>query len=172
MWDAFSDERTGLSFAIASGPRKRGNSLVSDSRLPQSGGLGSSIYIAQEQGGPVIPPGTGFRFRRLIRLARDTVEVFEPASTHVLLANLPRRLSLYILGMDRIGNTASNSSSIIACVSVAAGTCLPSCRLATAIFCCSTIQGFQLLCHNILFSINANSHAFKMRTRALSVNDV
>jgi hypothetical protein len=33
--------------------------LLSHLRLPQPGGLGSRIYIPQEQGGPVIPPGTG-----------------------------------------------------------------------------------------------------------------
>jgi hypothetical protein len=38
-------------------------------RLPQPGGPGSRIYIPQEQGGPVIPPGTGFPFYRLLRLA-------------------------------------------------------------------------------------------------------
>jgi hypothetical protein len=42
---------------------------VSDATLPQPGGPGSHIYNLQEQGGPVIPPGTGFPFRRLIRLA-------------------------------------------------------------------------------------------------------
>jgi hypothetical protein len=42
--------------------------LFSDSRLPQPGGPGLRIYIPQEQGGPIIPPGTGFPFRRL-RLA-------------------------------------------------------------------------------------------------------
>jgi hypothetical protein len=31
-------------------------------RLPQLGGPGSRIYIPQEQGGPVIPLGTGFPF--------------------------------------------------------------------------------------------------------------
>jgi hypothetical protein len=36
------------------------------------------IYIPQEQGGPVIPPGTGFPFCRLLRLAVTTVEVFNP----------------------------------------------------------------------------------------------
>jgi hypothetical protein len=45
-------------------------------RLPQPGGPGSRIYIPQEQGGPVIPPGTGFPFCRLLRLAATTVEVF------------------------------------------------------------------------------------------------
>jgi hypothetical protein len=42
---------------------------VSESRLPQPGGPDPRIYIPQEQGGPVIPPGTCFPFRRLLRLA-------------------------------------------------------------------------------------------------------
>jgi hypothetical protein len=37
-------------------------------RLSQTGGPGPRIYIPQEQGGPVIPPGTGFSFCRLLRL--------------------------------------------------------------------------------------------------------
>jgi hypothetical protein len=81
MWDALSDERTGLSFTIAAGPRQLGHFwvrvppdswpyfTVSDSRLPQPGGPGPRIYIPQQQGGPVIPPGTGFPFRRLLWLA-------------------------------------------------------------------------------------------------------
>jgi hypothetical protein len=36
---------------------------------PQPGGPGPRIYISQEQGGPVTSPGTGFPFRRLLRLA-------------------------------------------------------------------------------------------------------
>jgi hypothetical protein len=35
----------------------------------------------QKRGGPVIPPGTGFPFCRLLGLAGTTVEVFYPAST-------------------------------------------------------------------------------------------
>jgi hypothetical protein len=62
-----------LSFTIAAGPRQRSHFwfrvpqeswpyfAVSDSRLPQPGGSGARIYIPQEQGGPVIPPGTGFQ---------------------------------------------------------------------------------------------------------------
>jgi hypothetical protein len=69
-----SDERMGLSFITAVGPRQRRHSqvrvpldswalfTVSDSRLPQPGRPGPRIYIPQEQGGPVIPPGTGFPF--------------------------------------------------------------------------------------------------------------
>jgi hypothetical protein len=47
----------------------RNHTLLSHLRLPQPGGPGSRIYIPQGQGGPVIPPGTGFPFRRLLRLA-------------------------------------------------------------------------------------------------------
>jgi hypothetical protein len=39
-------------------------------RLPQPGGPGPRIYMPQEQGGLDIPPGTGFLFCRLLRLAR------------------------------------------------------------------------------------------------------
>jgi hypothetical protein len=38
-------------------------------RLAQPGGPVLRIYIFQEQGGPDIPPGTGFHFRSLLRLA-------------------------------------------------------------------------------------------------------
>jgi hypothetical protein len=70
----------GLSFTFAAGPRQRSYFQIRvsryswpyftlpDSRLPQPGGPGPRIYISQEQGGPVIPPGTGFPFRRLLRL--------------------------------------------------------------------------------------------------------
>jgi hypothetical protein len=49
--------------------RTRNHTLLSHLRLPQPGGPGSRIYIPQEQIGPVIPPGTGFPLRRLLRLA-------------------------------------------------------------------------------------------------------
>jgi hypothetical protein len=79
MWNAVSDERTGVSFTTAAGPRQRilgpessGThdhillSQIGDS--PQPGGPGSRIYISQKQGGPVIPPSTRFPFRCLLRL--------------------------------------------------------------------------------------------------------
>jgi hypothetical protein len=65
----------GLWFKTAAGPRQRSyfqvrvprdswpHFTVSDSRLLQLGGPGPRIYIFQEQGGPVIPPGTGFPLR-------------------------------------------------------------------------------------------------------------
>jgi hypothetical protein len=49
--------------------RTRNNTLLSHLRLPQPGGSGSRVYISQEQGGPVILPGFGFPWRRLLRPA-------------------------------------------------------------------------------------------------------
>jgi hypothetical protein len=66
---------------IAAGPRQRSHSWVwvpryswpyftiSDLRLTQPGGPGPPFYIPQEQGGPVIPPGTRFPFCCLLWLA-------------------------------------------------------------------------------------------------------
>jgi hypothetical protein len=66
MWGALSDERTGLQFTIAVGPRQRRHVLV---RGSPNLGPDPRIYIPQEQRGPIISPGTGFPFRRLLRLA-------------------------------------------------------------------------------------------------------
>jgi hypothetical protein len=69
----------GLARAVTLGPKCRrthGHILLSHLRLRQPEGRGPCIYILQEQGGPVIPPGTGFPFCRLLRLAGATVEVF------------------------------------------------------------------------------------------------
>jgi hypothetical protein len=80
MSSTFSDEKTGQSFTIVAVPRQSSHSrvrvlrdsclyfTVSDSRLPQPGGPSSHIYNPQEQGGAVKPPGTGFPFRRFLRL--------------------------------------------------------------------------------------------------------
>jgi hypothetical protein len=68
------DERTGLSFINAAGPRQRSPSRIrvpwthdrillrSGLRLPQPGGLGPRIYIPQKEGGPVIPQALGSIF--------------------------------------------------------------------------------------------------------------
>jgi hypothetical protein len=94
MWGAVSDERTGLSFTTAAGPRQRSRSWVrvpwdswphftlSDLRLPFSS-----------------PPTT----------RRATVEVFDPASTrHLLLCSLSSLLhfwTLYLCWSDCLQDT-------------------------------------------------------------------
>jgi hypothetical protein len=80
MWGTLFNVRRGLSFTIAAVARRRSHPRVWipldswsyftawDSKLTQPGGPGSRIYISQEQGDPVILPGTGFPFLRLLRL--------------------------------------------------------------------------------------------------------
>jgi hypothetical protein len=51
--------------------RTHHNILQSHLRLPQPRGSGLRIHIPQEHGGPFISSGTGFPFRRLLRLARS-----------------------------------------------------------------------------------------------------
>jgi hypothetical protein len=150
-----SDDRMGLSFTIAAGLRQRSHSrvrvprdsgpsfTVSDSSFPKPGGLGPCIYIPPEHGGSVIPPGTGFPFRRLLRLAGLRWRYSNPPPHAVLQLNF---LSLYTeYDMDRIENTAYNRSSIVACEFVAAGTCLLSRCLATAVYTGSAILDFKHL---------------------------
>jgi hypothetical protein len=58
----------------------RDHVLLSEIRdSPKPGGPGPRIYIPQEQGGPVIPPGTGFLSPPTTR--RATMEVFDTGMT-------------------------------------------------------------------------------------------
>jgi hypothetical protein len=69
-----SDYKMGLSFTFVVGPRQHSYSrlgdprdswpyfTISDSRRPKPGGPGPRIYIPQEQGGPIMPPGIGSLF--------------------------------------------------------------------------------------------------------------
>jgi hypothetical protein len=59
---------------------------VSNSRLPKPGGPGPRIYIPQEQGGPVLAPGPGFPFRRLLRLAGSRWRYSNPPPHGVCLS--------------------------------------------------------------------------------------
>jgi hypothetical protein len=61
---------------------------VSDSRLPQPGDPGPRIYIPHEEGGPVLPPGTEFPFRRLLRLSGLRWKYSNPPSVGVLSLSL------------------------------------------------------------------------------------
>jgi hypothetical protein len=57
-------------------------------RLPQPGGTGPRIYIPQGQGGPVIRPGKGFRYRRLLGLAGLRWGYSNPPSHGVMFPRL------------------------------------------------------------------------------------
>jgi hypothetical protein len=153
------DERMGLSFTIVAGTRQRSHSqvrvprdswprfTVSDSKFPQSGGLGLRIYIPPDQDVPVIPPGTGFPFHRLLRLAGLRWRYSTPLP-HGLLLCFVQLASLYNLGTESIEYT---SPWFLCCVSIfqqflhccprtsCAWTCLQSrCLiLADSIVCCS-----------------------------------
>jgi hypothetical protein len=67
MCDALSDEITGLPYTIAASPRQRIHWVRDPSQIRDSPNLEGQV--PQEEGGPVITPGTGFPFRRLLRLA-------------------------------------------------------------------------------------------------------
>jgi hypothetical protein len=47
-------------------PGNHDHILLSQIQDSQPGRPDPHIYIPQEQGGPVVPPGTGFQFRRLV----------------------------------------------------------------------------------------------------------
>jgi hypothetical protein len=66
IWDALSDDRTGLSFTIAAGPRQRSHSRV---RVPLDP---RQYFTVSDSRLPFSPPPT---------TRRATVEVFELAST-------------------------------------------------------------------------------------------
>jgi hypothetical protein len=125
MWGALSDERMGLPFTIAAGAPQRSHSrvrvpqdiwpyfTVSDSRLPQPGGPGPLISIPQDQGGPVILPGTGFPFRRLLRLAGLWWKYSNPPpyGWTSLLGFIPTiSLFLYMYSLSLLGNGSVKTS--------------------------------------------------------------
>jgi hypothetical protein len=106
LWGAFSDERTGLQFAVQSlsGPGRAEPvtilcCLIWDS--PQPEGPGSRIYIPQKQRGPVILPGTGFLLRRLLRLAglwwrySNPPRTWRTESPHIYTRSFPAAYSTY-----------------------------------------------------------------------------
>jgi hypothetical protein len=68
--------------------RTRNHTLLSHLRLFQPGGPCSPIYISQEQGGPVIPPGIGFPFRRLLWLTGLQWRYSNPPPHGILLCIL------------------------------------------------------------------------------------
>jgi hypothetical protein len=118
LWGALSDQRTGLSFVHAAGPCQRSLSRVRFSWDSRPYFTVWDLRLSFQS-----PPAS----------RRVTVEVFDATSTWV--KNESPAIFHYIFSIryrtDRIENTATNSSSIVACVFVAAGMCLLSSCLAT-----------------------------------------
>jgi hypothetical protein len=71
------------------------------------GNLVPVFIFPPEQGSLVIPPGTGFPFRRLLRLHRITVEIFHPASTRTVQKTPPSSSTVASRGdrSDGVENT-------------------------------------------------------------------
>jgi hypothetical protein len=63
-----------FSFFLSQNDRTHNHTLLSHLRVPQPAGSGSRIYIPQEPGGPVVPPGIWFPLRRLLRLVSDDLQ--------------------------------------------------------------------------------------------------
>jgi hypothetical protein len=57
---------------VSKSRKTHGHILLSHLRLPQPGGPGPYIYIRQEEGGPVIPPGIGFHAFSRSHIATDS----------------------------------------------------------------------------------------------------
>jgi hypothetical protein len=137
----------GLSFTIPAGPRQRSDSqfwvprdswpyfTVSVSRLPQTGGPGPRIYIPQEEGCPVIPPGTGLPLLRLLRLAALRWTYSEPPPL-----SWPRILVIYPRGGP---NGKHHLLTVFPLLGVVSETCFPSRCLAMDVFSGSTIPAFR-----------------------------
>jgi hypothetical protein len=89
-----------LASAVLLGTESRGTQdhiLLFHLRLPQPGGPGPRIYIPQEQGGPYIPSGTGFPFRRLLRLAGLRRSYTIPPPHGKIIAEAMARRSIYLI---------------------------------------------------------------------------
>jgi hypothetical protein len=114
---------------------------------PQLGGPGPCIYTPQEDNGPVIPPGTGFHFRRLLRLTgirwRHSTTPPYGVELSVILG-----FSLCSFVADSRENAVSivialqyllDCSLLIRC----RGTCLPSRCLVMNIYYGSVVSAFR-----------------------------
>jgi hypothetical protein len=130
MRGALSDERTSLPFTIVAGPRQRSHSWVrvpQDSRLPQPGGPSPRIYIPQEQGCPVIPPGSHGSTSPPRMTSRRT-DYRSPSQT------VPLLFCVYPLLRNVSSNLLSSNGGPSTAESVSSGKCLLNPCLAMAIF--------------------------------------
>jgi hypothetical protein len=118
MWGALSDERMGLEFAIAAGPRQRNHSRV---QVPWNS---RPYFTASDSRLPFLSPP---------KTRRATVEVFDPASTREssCISSWP---TLCSLGADRIKVITFYGSVTVSYQCVSTVTCLPSRSLVADLF--------------------------------------
>jgi hypothetical protein len=107
LWGTLSDERTGLYFVYAAGSCQRSPSWV---RFPWDS---RQYFTVSDVRLPFSSPTT---------TCRVTVEVLESASTRVSSTRTPAVLII----TSHYGPHRKHRSSIVMCVFVATGTCLPS----------------------------------------------
>jgi hypothetical protein len=130
---------------------------VSDSRLPQPGGPGHRIYIPQEQGGPVIPPGIRLRLHTDEWGSRQYSTLYSCGTLSELLVIVG--FSLYRLGSDHSTENTSIVyqwiSSIVAyfCTHYLATGCLLRMCLRGKVF-IESLPSNGSLRHNILIRWN------------------
>jgi D-serine deaminase-like pyridoxal phosphate-dependent protein len=140
-----------LSFIIAAGPRLRSHSEIrvprdSDyillSQIRDSPDLEGQVpgYISPRDRVPAYTPRHWVPFSSHPTTRRATVEVFDPASTRDDLPSFHNNFRV-CFGEDRKENTMYNSS-VVACITVAAGTDLANRCLTTTVS-----SGFQASCH-------------------------
>jgi hypothetical protein len=118
------------------------------SRLPQPGGPGFRIYIPQEQGGPVITQGPGFRFHRLIRLAGLCI-TRALDTRYIFLGRIQQKTMFPSLSQQYL-----NCSLFVCRRSVFTETLPSSERLLWIRY-----FGFQASCHNIVKVLAHSVHA-------------
>jgi hypothetical protein len=135
MWSALSEERMGLPFTIAAGPRQHSHSWV---WVPYC--LRFETPPTWRARSPYLyPPGTGGRsytprhwdpFSSHPMNRRATVEVFEPTSTRgeLLSDAMTFPVGPCYIALHRLHkSTTSNSSSIDLCAFVTMGACSSCC---------------------------------------------
>jgi hypothetical protein len=140
FWVALSDERMGLSFVYAAGPRPRSLSWV---RVPWDSRPYFTVSVLRL---PFSSPPT---------TRRVTVELFEPASTRVSSGRTNPLLSLIQHGPHR--KTTRPTILLLLCVLVAAGTFLQIRYLAE--------KGIHMQTHRLMGGIYEVRRSYGRRFR-------
>jgi hypothetical protein len=108
----------GLARAVTLGSKSRkthNHILLSHLRLPQLGGPGPRIYILQEQGGPVIPLGTGLPFVASYDSQRYGLGILTRLHTGVWQLSFRSNAFTVMLLMPSIGHERKERERLFMC---------------------------------------------------------